>query len=349
MLKLKVELGLFENPYVDPKFTEENVNQPETQELGLKASRESVVLLRNQDDLLPIDPSRVRRIAVIGPNAAFLQTGDYSPNAHNYYRTTILEGIRQHARKHRIQVEHVSGCDVDNFELREIAQGYLTDRNGNPGLWGRYYNGDFDGKPVFSRTDAEIGMSWFLWPPRHGAVNLTDADSFSVEWNGFLTPDTTVDGFLGFDAVNSESRATLYVDDEIFYPSKSEDVYVFSSKRNQTKPRLFKEQKPVSSFDMPNDYKGKRMFIAGSSFFFPMRFESGKAKNVRIVYHNVGVRGGARLIWNTVGSHGIQDAFNAASEADIAIVVVGDNSYVMGENRDRSSLELAGQQSALHS
>lgn len=343
---MKNELGLFENPYVDSKFTEDNVNQPETQELGLEASRESVVLLRNEDNLLPIDPSRVRRIAVIGPNAAFLQTGDYSPNSHNYYRTTILEGIHHHARKHQIQIKHVPGCDVDQFELREIAQGYLSDGNGNLGLLGRYYDGDFDGKPVFSRTDAEIGMSWFTWPPRHGVVNLTDADSFSVEWTGFLTPDTTVDGFLGFDSVNSKSRATLYVDDEVFSPAQSEDVFVFSSKRNFTKPRLFKEQKPISSFDLPKDYKEKRMFIAGSTYFFPMRFESGKTKKIRIVYHNIGSRGGARLIWNTVGSEGIHDALNAASEADLAIVVVGDNSFVMGEGRDRSSLELAGKQSA---
>jgi beta-glucosidase len=80
LLRDKFEAGLFENPYVDPDYAEKLVNNTEHQRLALKAAHETVILLKNQNGLLPLENGKYKRIAVIGPNAADLHLGGYSNN-----------------------------------------------------------------------------------------------------------------------------------------------------------------------------------------------------------------------------------------------------------------------------
>jgi beta-glucosidase len=70
--------GLFEDPYVNPDYAEKITNSAEHQQLALKAAREAIILLKNQDHLLPLAKNSYKRIAVIGPNAAELHLGGYS-------------------------------------------------------------------------------------------------------------------------------------------------------------------------------------------------------------------------------------------------------------------------------
>jgi beta-glucosidase len=78
ILRAKFEAGLFENPYVDPDYAEQFVNNADHRQLALKAAHEAIILLKNQNNLLPLDKSKYKRIAVIGPNAADLHLGGYS-------------------------------------------------------------------------------------------------------------------------------------------------------------------------------------------------------------------------------------------------------------------------------
>ena len=78
LLRDKFDAGLFENPYVDPGYAEKLVNNTEHQQLALKAAHETIVLLKNQNDLLPLEKAKYKHIAVIGPNAADLHLGGYS-------------------------------------------------------------------------------------------------------------------------------------------------------------------------------------------------------------------------------------------------------------------------------
>ncbi len=78
ILRAKFEAGVFENPYVDPAMAEQITNSKEHQQLALKAAHEAIVLLKNQGNLLPLDKSKYKRAAVIGPNAADLHLGGYS-------------------------------------------------------------------------------------------------------------------------------------------------------------------------------------------------------------------------------------------------------------------------------
>src|SRR5262245_6269385 len=78
ILRSKFLTGLFDDPYADPDAAEKITNSAEHQMLALKAAHESIVLLKNQNHLLPLDKAKYRRIAVIGPNAGELHLGGYS-------------------------------------------------------------------------------------------------------------------------------------------------------------------------------------------------------------------------------------------------------------------------------
>ncbi len=78
MLFWKFQLGLFDDPYVDPDEAERVVGCEAHRSLALQAARESITLLKNEGDLLPLDPDAARTIAVIGPNANRSLLGGYS-------------------------------------------------------------------------------------------------------------------------------------------------------------------------------------------------------------------------------------------------------------------------------
>jgi beta-glucosidase len=122
ILKQKFRLGLFENPYVDANRAVEIVHRQAHQELALQAARESIVLLKNENNLLPLSKS-IKSIAVIGPNAdePRNQLGDYAPAVIPQHIVTILEGIRQ-AIQPGAQVTYVKGCKVIGDDLNEIAK-----------------------------------------------------------------------------------------------------------------------------------------------------------------------------------------------------------------------------------
>ena len=118
ILKQKFRLGLFERPLVDPEHAVQIVHQPEHQDLALQAAREAVVLLKNENKLLPLSKS-LRSIAVIGPNAddPRNQLGDYIPTTIPQHVVTVLEGIKQIVSP-GTKVTYVKGCDVTGGHAR---------------------------------------------------------------------------------------------------------------------------------------------------------------------------------------------------------------------------------------
>ena len=122
ILRMKFRLGLFENSYVDAARAQQVVHNAKHQELALQAARESIVLLRNEGNLLPLSKD-VESIAVIGPNAdhAKNQLGDYVSHAVPQDIVTILEGIKATVSP-KTKVEHVKGCEVVGTGYNEIAK-----------------------------------------------------------------------------------------------------------------------------------------------------------------------------------------------------------------------------------
>jgi beta-glucosidase len=92
ILGIKFRLGLFENPYTKPKEAAKIIDTPEQRELSLRAARESIILLKNDKNLLPLDKN-IRRIAVIGPSADSQRNlmGDYTYPAGSGYELEIDE------------------------------------------------------------------------------------------------------------------------------------------------------------------------------------------------------------------------------------------------------------------
>ncbi len=107
-LKLKMELGLFENPYVDFEYAVKVSKKPEHRALALRAAHESVVLLKN-DNLLPLSKTAYKKIAVIGPCAKDLFFGGYAGEP--YEKVSLLDGIRQKVGS-QAEVLFAQGCKL---------------------------------------------------------------------------------------------------------------------------------------------------------------------------------------------------------------------------------------------
>ena len=109
MLLWKFRMGLFDDPYVDPDEAERAVGCDAHRALALQAARETITLLKNDSHLLPLDPARLKTIAVIGPNANRGMLGGYSGvPKHN---VTVLDGIRARAGK-GVKVLYSEGCKI---------------------------------------------------------------------------------------------------------------------------------------------------------------------------------------------------------------------------------------------
>ena len=109
VLGAKFRLGLFENPYGDPDYAGRIASSPEHQKLALEAAQETIVLLKNDGNLLPLDLKRLKSIAVIGPNAADVHLGGYSREP--AHKVSILDGIRKRVRPD-VKVLYAEGCKI---------------------------------------------------------------------------------------------------------------------------------------------------------------------------------------------------------------------------------------------
>lgn len=109
MLFWKFEMGLFDDPYVDPGEAERVVGCEQHTQLALTAAREAITLLKNENGLAPLDLSKIKTLAVIGPNADRTLLGGYSGRPK--HEVTVLQGIREKAGK-SVKVLYSEGCKI---------------------------------------------------------------------------------------------------------------------------------------------------------------------------------------------------------------------------------------------
>ena len=109
VLRAKFQLGLFENPFVDVERAVRLTNTPAHQQLAAEAARRSIVLLKNANNLLPLDRSKLQSIAVIGPNAGDVHLGGYSDNPQR--GVSVLQGIRDKVGS-KLKVNYAEGCKI---------------------------------------------------------------------------------------------------------------------------------------------------------------------------------------------------------------------------------------------
>jgi beta-glucosidase len=111
VLTTKFRLGLFENPYAPPDYAQQITNSPGHKQLALKAAQKAIVLLKNDGNLLPLDPAKLKTIAVIGPNAADVHIGGYSRDPGPGNQISILDGIRKRVEP-GVKVVFAEGCKI---------------------------------------------------------------------------------------------------------------------------------------------------------------------------------------------------------------------------------------------
>ncbi|MCM1296625.1 MAG: glycoside hydrolase family 3 C-terminal domain-containing protein, partial [Muribaculaceae bacterium] len=120
VLLAKFKAGLFDDPYGN-RYPSEAMHSPESVALSREIADESTVLLKNEGNLLPLNASRIKSIAVIGPNADQVQFGDYSWSRSNSNGVTPLEGIRNLVGD-RVTVNYAKGCEIMTRDTSMIAE-----------------------------------------------------------------------------------------------------------------------------------------------------------------------------------------------------------------------------------
>lgn len=211
VLKAKFELGLFENPYVPG---ESNLSAQEHKQVAKQAALESIVLLKNAKNVLPL-PKNIRSIAVIGVDATEARLGGYSGPGND--RVSILEGIKQKAGSNT-KIIYAAGCGRTTNEYVVIPAKHLS-YNGSEGLQAEYFtNVTVSGDPVVKRIDKSIDFHWTLYAPDP----LLKADFYSVRWTGQLAASATGKFKIGLEG-NDGFR--LYINNKLIIDNWHKQSY----------------------------------------------------------------------------------------------------------------------------
>ena len=119
ILTAKFKAGLFDKPYTAPNKVSDLIHTQENKTLAREIAEESIILLKNEANLLPLDVSKLNSIAVIGPNADQVQYGDYSATKDNASGVTLLEGIKNYVNGN-IKVNYAQGCTITGLDTSNI-------------------------------------------------------------------------------------------------------------------------------------------------------------------------------------------------------------------------------------
>lgn len=179
ILKIKFELGLFENPYVDVKEAGKWNGHKSHRALARKAASESMVLLKNNKEILPISKS-VKKIAMIGPDVKAGRLGGYSGPGNDV--VNMFDGVANKIGASKIN--YAEGVELKEVNYKPIPNEFLStqiDGETKKGLKGEYYdNIKLDGKPKVERLDKQVKFGWTLFSPHEDLPY----DWFSVRWTG---------------------------------------------------------------------------------------------------------------------------------------------------------------------
>lgn len=110
VLRVKFMLGLFENRFVEPQKASQLQDTPSNKELALEAAEDAVILLKNTENLLPLDKSKLSKVAVLGPNAGETILGGYS-----HWMTSaqsIKDGLSEYLEGSDIEIQYAKGCGI---------------------------------------------------------------------------------------------------------------------------------------------------------------------------------------------------------------------------------------------
>ena len=320
LLGLRFRLGQFDPPGRVPysAVSSAEIASPAHDQLALEAARESLVLLKN-DGTLPLDPRRIRTLAVVGPTANSLPVvlGNYSGTPAR--PTTLLSSLRARFEPLGIRVLYAQGAPLaagyrENCQPLPPGVLFADEALTRPGLAGEVFaNKELGGGPVALRADAQVDLKWNAFEPMPG-IPMEDS---SLSWSGWLVPPATGTYVLSLQ-VNGGAR--LLVDGAVAIDS----------------------------------WKGGDHRIVGAK----VALTAGRAVRVKIDYSQNNGNAEIALGWRPPGKHYDLDlALAAAQQADCVILALGLTPEIEGEEMrlevpgfhggDRTSLLLPSTQAAL--
>ena len=294
----RFKLGMFD-PKEKVKFAQipySVVDSKEHQALALEAARKSIVLLKNQDNILPLKKD-VRSVAVIGPNADqwLMLLGNY--NGVPSQTITPLKGIKEKVSANtKVLFEQGSELATGMPMFYPIPGNILFTHENKPGLKADFYdNITFSGQPLFSSIVPTLDANWFDKAPREG---MND-DNFSVRWTGELRPALSGTYQLGIIAT---CNTRLYLNDSVV----AKTVYHFRDEYGD--PRLRKS--------------------------VPITLEAGKKYRIVVEAIETFADAQVQLVWAAPKPNLKQNALNAARQADVVVMCMGLTPNMEGEEMD---------------
>jgi beta-glucosidase len=191
LMRARFEVGLFdETGEPDPSV----LDCKEHRALALEAAQKSIVLMKNDGQLLPLDLAngKVKSIAVLGPNAAHARVGGGgSSKVTPFYKVSPLEAIRERVGDD-VAIHYAYGINIKD-DVHPMAAPFK----------GEYFSGlDLKGEPVMVKDNPEVNFNWGYSAPHPSLHRENDRNLFSVRWTGTLSPPE--DGDYTFEAVHND-------------------------------------------------------------------------------------------------------------------------------------------------
>ena len=205
ILRVIFKLGLFEKSSLK---NEGVIGSEENRKAAFEAAKEGIVLLQNNDNILPLDFSKLKSIAVIGPNAMICRTGGGGSSMVEPLEAPGPLKILKNKFGDRIKIQYAAGLQLESIGF-PIESQYLKTNNGERGFVGEYFeNMELKGKPTVVRIDTMIDFNFGETGVKAGFPQ----NDFSVRWTGKLKIPKTDNYTLEFI---SDDGVRLWLDDSL--------------------------------------------------------------------------------------------------------------------------------------
>ncbi|NQV42503.1 MAG: glycoside hydrolase family 3 C-terminal domain-containing protein [Candidatus Marinimicrobia bacterium] len=202
MLRSMLAMNLFENEIPQGGA----VHTPEHLDIARRVAEAGIVLLKNQDQILPLNTNKIKSIAVLGPNAGVLRTGGGgSSKIDPIEAQSPFEALIEAAPD--LEISYSPGMFIPS-DLKPIPADFLSTGDGKPGLDAKYFgNPDFVGPAIKHESDAQIDFDWGRKGPESVGI-----DNFSIEWSGKLTAPADGKYYLG---THSDDGSRVYINNQL--------------------------------------------------------------------------------------------------------------------------------------
>ncbi|MFP5235219.1 MAG: glycoside hydrolase family 3 C-terminal domain-containing protein [Acidobacteriota bacterium] len=337
----RMRLGMFDPAQMVPYSTIpfNVVNSAQNSALALRAARESMVLLKNEDHILPLDPAGHQTIAVVGPMATSRIDLEGNYNAIPLHPILPIDGIDKEFGAQRV-VYAQGSTYVDGGDVTVPRTVLRTAEGSNEeGLTAEYFaKPSFAGAPEMTRVDKEIDFDWAFANPVPSLSADTTNESFAVRWTGTINAPIA-------DTYQFQIRLPFC------YPCDG-----------KVKFAIYLDGQPLQPAPPPGEAKTKlppsgRNFGAIQRFSIP--FTTTRTHALRIEYTQTGRIAGAGLVfeWAPPRNLLLAEAVAAAKKADVVVAFVGLTPRLEGEEMkvnakgfsggDRTSIDLPDVQERL--